>query len=168
MPTYPFRGAEPRLGSEVFLAPGSRVIGDVELGEGTSVWFNAVLRGDVAPLQIGPGCNIQDNSVVHADPGFPTSLGAYVTVGHNAILHGCTIGDETLIGMGATVLNGAVIEEQCLIGAGALIPEGKRIPAGSVVMGVPGKVIRQLTPEERAGFRRHAEHYQALAATYNA
>ena len=142
-----------------WIAPGAHVIGDVRLGRDVGIWFGAVLRGDKEPLSIGDGSNIQEHVVIHADPGFPVRIGAGVTVGHRAIVHGCTIGDGTLIGMGATVLNGARIGSNCLIGAGALVTEGKDIPDGALVMGSPAKVVRMLGDEGRAGLRRPAEAY---------
>ncbi|MDD9740121.1 MULTISPECIES: gamma carbonic anhydrase family protein [Marinovum] len=142
-----------------WIAPGAHVIGDVRLGRDVGIWFGAVLRGDKEPLTIGDGSNIQEHVMIHADPGFPVRIGAGVTVGHRAIVHGCTIGDGTLIGMGATVLNGARIGSNCLIGAGALVTEGKDIPDGALVMGSPAKVVRMLGDEGRAGLRRPAEAY---------
>ena len=142
-----------------WIAPGAHVIGDVRLGRDVGIWFGAVLRGDKEPLSIGDGSNIQEQVMIHADPGFPVRIGAGVTVGHRAIVHGCTIGDGTLIGMGATVLNGARIGSNCLIGAGALVTEGKDIPDGALVMGSPAKVVRMLGDEGRAGLRRPAEAY---------
>lgn len=142
-----------------WIAPGAHVIGDVRLGRDVGIWFGAVLRGDKEPLSIGDGSNIQEHVMIHADPGFPVRIGAGVTVGHRAIVHGCTIGDGTLIGMGATVLNGARIGSNCLIGAGALVTEGKDIPDGALVMGSPAKVVRMLGDEGRAGLRRPAEAY---------
>lgn len=142
-----------------WIAPGAHVIGNVHLGRDVGIWFGAVLRGDKEPLLIGDGTNIQEHAMVHADPGFPATIGAGVTVGHRAIVHGCTIGDGTLIGMGATVLNGAKIGKQCLIGAGALVTEGKEIPDGSLVMGSPAKVVRPLSEEGLALLRKPAENY---------
>ncbi|AKO96162.1 Carbonic anhydrase/acetyltransferase, isoleucine patch superfamily [Marinovum algicola DG 898] len=142
-----------------WIAPGAHVIGDVRLGRDVGIWFGAVLRGDKEPLSIGDGSNIQEHVMIHADPGFPVRIGAGVTVGHRAIVHGCTIGDGTLVGMGATVLNGARIGSNCLIGAGALVTEGKDIPDGALVMGSPAKVVRMLGDEGRADLRRPAEAY---------
>lgn len=142
-----------------WIAPSASVIGDVRLARHASVWFGAVLRGDNEPLVIGEDSNIQDGSVLHTDPGFPLTLGARVTVGHMVMLHGCTVGDTSLIGIGSVVLNGAVIGENCLIGAKSLIPEGKTIAAGSLVMGTPGKVVRQLTGNEIETLRWSAQHY---------
>lgn len=144
-----------------WIAPGAHVIGDVHLGQDVGIWFGAVLRGDKERLSIGAGTNIQEHVMIHADPGFPATIGAGVTVGHRAIVHGCTIGDGTLIGMGATVLNGARIGKNCLIGAGALVTEGKEIPDGSLVMGTPAKVVRPLSQDALASLATSAEAYVA-------
>ncbi|MBV0912150.1 gamma carbonic anhydrase family protein [Anianabacter salinae] len=159
---YMLDGKKPKLptSGDLWIAPDANVIGDVTLGEGCSVWFGATLRGDNDPLVIGEGTNVQENVVMHTDIGYPLTIGRDCTIGHKAMLHGCTIGDETLIGMGATILNGAVIGRNCLIGAGALIPEGKEIPDGSLVMGTPGKVVRQLDDAAIEGLRASAQHYQ--------
>jgi carbonic anhydrase/acetyltransferase-like protein (isoleucine patch superfamily) len=163
-------GVSPELpeDGEWFVAPGARVIGKVRLLSGASVWFNAVLRGDNEWIEIGEGSNVQDGAVFHTDPGCPLTLGRDVTVGHKAILHGCTVGDGALIGMGAVVLNGARIGKGCLIGANALVTEGKEIPDGSLVMGQPGKVVRALDAAAMADLRRSAERYRANAARYRA
>ena len=142
-----------------YIAPGARLIGNVTLAEETGIWFNAVLRGDNEPIVIGPGTNIQDGCVLHTDPGFPLTLGADVTVGHSAILHGCTVGDGTLIGMGAVVLNGARIGTGCLIGANALVTEGREIPDHSMAVGQPARVIRPVDAALAAELRRAAEIY---------
>jgi len=162
MTIYALGSARPELpqDGDFWIAPDANLIGRVILGSGSSVWFGATLRGDNEPITVGPGSNIQDNCVLHTDPGFPLTIGANCTIGHKAMLHGCTIGDQTLIGMGATVLNGARIGAECLIGAGALITEGKEIPQGSLVMGVPGKVVRQLDDKARAGLLASAVGYQ--------
>ena len=161
MPLYSLGDVTPRTAGQgtYWVAPGAHVIGDVQLGRNVGIWFGAVLRGDKEPLTIGDGTNIQEHAMIHADPGFPTTIGAGVTVGHRAIVHGCTIGDGTLIGMGATVLNGAKIGRNCLIGAGALVTEGQDIPDGSLVMGAPAKVIRPLGEDARAALRKPAENY---------
>jgi len=160
-------GVSPTLPDGFFwVAESAQVIGNVALGEAASVWFGAVLRGDNEPITVGARSNIQDLCVLHTDPGFPLVIGEGCTIGHRAILHGCTIGNNSLIGMGATVLNGAVVGENCLIGAGALVTEGKEIPAGSLVVGAPGRVVRTLTPDEIAGLRRSAERYVANARRY--
>mgnify|MGYP000030074063 CR=1 FL=1 len=141
---------KPVIHETAFVADNATVRGNVTIGEGAGIYFGAVLRAETDPITIGPGANIQDNCVLHADPGFPTSVGRDCTVGHAAILHGCTIGDNTLVGMGAIVLNGAVVGRDCIIAAGALVTQGAVIPDGSMVMGAPGKVRRSLTPEEIA------------------
>lgn len=145
---------------DYWIAPDANVIGQVVVESGVSIWFGATLRGDTEPLSIGAGSNIQENTVIHSDPGFPVRIGQNCTIGHKAMIHGCTIGDGSLIGMGATVLNGARIGSGCLIGAGALIPEGKEIPDGSLVMGMPGKVVRVLDEEAQAGLLESAETYR--------
>jgi carbonic anhydrase/acetyltransferase-like protein (isoleucine patch superfamily) len=142
-----------------WIAPNAAVVGRVSIGEEASVWFGAAVRGDVEDVAIGTGSNVQDNAVLHADPGFPLRIGSKCTIGHAAIVHGCSIGDNTLIGMGTTVLNGAKIGSNCLIGANALVTEGKVIPDGWLVIGAPGKVVRQLTPDEIMGLTRSADHY---------
>lgn len=151
-----------------WVAPDANVIGNVHLASGASVWFGSTLRGDNEAITVGQGSNIQENCVLHTDPGCPLSIGAGCTIGHKAMLHGCTISDNTLIGMGATVLNKAVIGENCLIGAGALITEGKVIPPGSLVMGAPGKVVRELDGAAIDGLRRSALHYQQNAMRFRA
>ena len=160
MTIYALDGIAPDLADDCWVAPDANVIGGVTLGAGASVWFGATIRGDNEPIVIGPGSNVQENTVMHTDPGYPLSIGTNCTIGHKAMLHGCTIGDGSLIGMGATVLNGAVIGKNCLIGAGALVTEGKVIPDGSLVMGVPGKVVRQLDEDAIAGLTASARHYQ--------
>ena len=157
----------PRLvGDGHFIAPNAAVIGRVTLESRSSVWFSCVLRGDTDPILIGEGSNIQDGAVIHADPGFPTTLGRNVTVGHQAMLHGCTIGDGSLIGIGAVVLNGARIGRGCLIGAGALITEGMEIPEGSLVLGSPGKVRKTLNEAQRLALAHNADHYVGNAERY--
>lgn len=156
---YSFRRVTPKVGQQVFLAPGSRVIGDVVLADQSSIWYNAVLRADIAPIRIGKMTNIQDNAVLHVVEDQPCEVGDYVTVGHNAILHGCKIGDHCLIGMGAVVLNGAEIGEHCIIGAGALIPEGKKIPPRSVVLGAPGKTVRAVSKADEEGIWQNCRQY---------
>ncbi len=160
---YDLEGHVPQLpeNGDYWIAPGAHVMGKVTLGEGASVWFGAVLRGDNEPIIVGAGTNIQENSVLHTDWGFPLTIGANCTIGHKAMLHGCTIGEQTLIGMGATVLNGARIGRNCLIGAGALITEGKEIPDGSLVVGAPGKVVRQLDDAAIERLLKSAEGYAA-------
>ncbi len=158
----------PQLDATAWVADSAQVIGNVELAEGASVWFGAILRGDSEPLRIGKGSNVQDGTVIHADPGFPTTLGENVTVGHQVMLHGCTVGDGSLIGIQAVVLNGAKIGKHCLVGAGALVTEGKEFPDGSMILGSPAKVVRQLTPEQIEGLQRVAKHYVQNALRYKA
>jgi carbonic anhydrase/acetyltransferase-like protein (isoleucine patch superfamily) len=147
------------LGSGHFIAPNAAVIGDVTLHENASVWFSCVLRGDAESIVIGSGSNIQDGTVVHADPGCPTVVGDNVTVGHNAMIHGCTIGDGSLVGINAVVLNGAKIGRNCLIGANALVTEGMEIPDGSMVLGAPAKIKRTFSEDEQKMLGKNAEHY---------
>ena len=159
---------KPVLGREAWVAPNSTVIGDVILGDEASIWWNAVVRGDNDTITIGAGTNIQDGSVLHADEGVPLTLGDRVTVGHLVMLHGCTIGEESLIGIKSVILNRAVIGRHCIIGANSLIPEGKVIPERSLVMGSPGKVVRQLSDEEVAKLRLAAQGYVDNARRYRA
>ncbi len=161
-----FQGMKPEIEEQVFIASGAKVIGNVTLKEGANVWFNSVLRGDLAPVEIGEKTNIQDGTVGHVDYEQPLIVGNYVTVGHGAILHGCTIKDGTLIGMGATIMNGAVIGEGSIVAAGTLIPENKEIPPGSVIMGVPGKVVRELSQKEQEEIKTWAEDYHHKAMKY--
>ncbi len=165
---YTLDGDAPRIDPTAWIAPGCHVIGKIEIGAGASVWFGATLRGDNEPVVIGARSNVQENAVLHTDMGHPLTIGAGCTIGHKAMLHGCTIGDGSLIGMGATVLNGAVIGRNCLIGAGALVTEGKQIPDGSLVMGMPAKVVRALDAAGVADLARSAESYVANAARFRA
>ncbi|MEM7489482.1 MAG: gamma carbonic anhydrase family protein [Pseudomonadota bacterium] len=165
---YALDGTAPNVAADAWVAPDANVIGNVTLATEASVWFGATLRGDNEPIVIGAGTNVQEACIVHTDLGFPCTVGRDVTVGHRVTLHGCTIGDGALIGMGATVLNGAVIGAGCLIGAGALITEGKEIPAGSLVMGAPGKVVRVLDDGARAALLDSAAGYRANAARFRA
>jgi carbonic anhydrase/acetyltransferase-like protein (isoleucine patch superfamily) len=153
-------------GEEHFIADNSTIIGSVILRNQSSVWYNAVIRGDSDIITIGERTNIQDGAVLHTDPGIPMTLGSNVSVGHMAMLHGCTVGDGSLIGIGAIILNHAVIGKDCLIGAGALIPEGKTFPDGVLVMGMPGKAVRELKPEERAGLLENADVYVRRSKLY--
>lgn len=146
---------------DYWIAPGAHVIGQVRLGSGSSIWFGAVLRGDNEPIDIGAGTNIQENCVLHVDPGCPLTIGANCTIGHKATVHGCTIGDGSLIGMGAIVLNGARIGKNCLIGAGALVTEGTVVPDGTLMVGAPAKPKKQLSTTQIAGLMRSAEVYKA-------
>lgn len=166
MTLYRLGDKTPHVAESAWIAPGCHIIGDVTLAEKSSVWFGTTMRGDNENILIGVGSNVQENCVLHTDVGFPLVVGAGCTIGHKGMLHGCTIGDNSLIGMGATVLNGAVIGENCLIGAGALITEGKIIPAGSLVMGSPGKIVRDLDEASIARLRQSAEHYQKNAAHF--
>jgi len=167
MPLYAIDGVEPSFGEGAWAAPSADLIGDVRLGARASVWFGAVLRGDNTPLIVGEESNFQDGAIGHSDPGFPLTIGARVTVGHQAILHGCTVADDCLIGMGARILNGAVIESECIVGAGALITEGKHFDRGSLIVGTPARVVRQVTDEERQMLRTSAAHYADKAARYS-
>jgi carbonic anhydrase/acetyltransferase-like protein (isoleucine patch superfamily) len=168
MAIYSLGDRQPVLGPEVWVAPNATVIGDVRLGDNASIWWNAVVRGDNDTITIGAGSNIQDGSVLHVDAGVPLSIGANVTVGHQVMLHGCTIGDESLIGIKSVILNRAVIGRHCIIGANSLIPEGKEIPERSLVMGSPGKVVRQLSDDEVARLLLAAQGYVENARRYRA
>ncbi|MEM0987506.1 MAG: gamma carbonic anhydrase family protein [Pseudomonadota bacterium] len=170
MPIYELDGQGPTLPAPgtYYIAPGAQVIGRVIVEEEVSIWFNAVLRADNEPMHLGWGSNVQDGCVFHVDPGFPLSIGENVTVGHMALLHGCTVGDNTLVGMGAVVLNGAKIGRDCVVGANALITEGKEIPDRSMVVGQPGRVIRTLDDDQLAQFRMAAASYQARQVGYRA
>ena len=159
-------GKEPKVDAEVFVAPTSSVVGDVALHAGASVWYGAVLRGDVERISVGASSNVQDNCTLHADPGFPVTVGERVSIGHNAVVHGATVEDDCLIGMGATVLNGAVIGAGSLVAAQALVPQGMRVPPGSLVAGVPAKVKRKLTQEEREGITLNGTMYATLAGEH--
>lgn len=156
---YALDGVAPKLGKDVWVAPTASVIGDVVLDVNVSIWFGVVIRCDNEPITIGTDTNIQDNSVLHSDPGMPLTIGAGVTVGHKAMLHGCTVGDNSLIGIGATVLNGAVIGKNCIIGAHALITEGKVIPDNSLVVGSPGRVVKTLGDAQVQMLKMSALHY---------
>jgi carbonic anhydrase/acetyltransferase-like protein (isoleucine patch superfamily) len=160
-------GREPKIDEEAFVAPTASVIGDVTLKAGASVWYGAVVRGDVERISVGAQSNIQDNCTLHADPGFPVTIGERVSVGHNAVVHGATVGDDCLVGMGATVLNGAVIGAGSLVAAQALVPQGMQVPPGSLVAGVPAKVRRELTEEERQGVTLNGTLYADLAKAHN-
>ncbi|CAI9386252.1 gamma carbonic anhydrase family protein [Microbacterium sp. T2.11-28] len=161
-------GRAPTLDASAFVAAGARIVGDVTLAPGSSVWYNAVLRGDSAAIVLGEGSNLQDNVTVHVDAGHGVVIGADVSVGHNAVVHGCTIGDGTLIGMGSVILSGARVGAGCLVAGGAVVLEGMEIPDGSLVAGVPAKVRRSLTPEEREGILRNAQLYRQHAVNHSA
>lgn len=166
MPIYELDGVAPQIHPTAWVAPGAVVVGNVVLAEGANVWFNAVIRGDNEQVTIGPRCNVQDGCVLHSDPGFPLTLEADVTLGHAAIVHGCTVGAGALIGMGATVLNGATIGAGALVGANALVPEGKDVPAGKMALGAPAKVIRDLSDTQRSGLKATATHYTRNAERF--
>ncbi|KQR38468.1 gamma carbonic anhydrase family protein [Microbacterium sp. Leaf159] len=159
-------GKTPSIDGDAFVADGARIVGDVSLAAGASVWYNAVLRGDSAGIVIGAGSNVQDNVSVHVDSGHPVAVGAKVSIGHNAVVHGCTIGDGTLIGMGAVILSGAIIGAGCLIAGGAVVLGGTEVPDGSLVAGVPAKVRRTLSDEERAGLIANADIYLGHLQTH--
>lgn len=168
MAIYKLGDRQPHLGHDAWIAPNATVIGDVQLGDGASVWWNAVVRGDNDTITIGAGSNIQDGSVLHVDAGVPLTIGVNVTIGHLVMLHGCSIGDESLIGIKSVILNKAQIGRHCIIGANSLIPEGKVIPERSLVMGSPGKVVRQLSDEEVARLLLAAQGYVENARRYRA
>jgi carbonic anhydrase/acetyltransferase-like protein (isoleucine patch superfamily) len=161
-----FLGTRPRIGQGVYIAKSATVLGDVTLGDFASVWCNAVLRGDINRIRVGHHSNVQDNAVLHLADEYACILGSYVTVGHSAIVHACTVEDEVLVGMGSVILDGAVIGAQSIIGARALVSQGAQIPPGSMVLGVPGKVVRMLSGEERASIKGWAEKYLGVAAYY--
>ncbi|SMY07409.1 gamma carbonic anhydrase family protein [Flavimaricola marinus] len=163
---YSLDGIAPDVADSAWVAPSCHIIGKVTLAENSSVWFGTTIRGDNERITLGKGSNTQENSVLHTDPGCPLTIAENCTIGHNAILHGCTIGENSLIGMGAIVLNRAVIGRNCLIAAGAIIPEGREIPDGSLVIGAPGKVVRQLDEAAIANLRASAEKYQQNARRF--
>ena len=167
MALYTLRGCAPKLGKDTFVAPNASVIGDVVLGDEASVWFGTVLRGDVFPIRVGARTNVQDNAVVHVTGGkAATTIGDDVTIGHLALIHGCTIGDRCLIGMGSILLDGALIEDDCLVGAGSLIPPRMRVAAGSLVMGRPARVVRVLTARDLEHIREAGRHYVDYARDF--
>jgi len=166
MPLYCLGDLRPQLAPGAWAAPSADLIGDVRLGKRASVWFGAVIRADNTPIIVGEDSNIQDGAVCHSDEGFPLIIGARVTVGHQAILHGCTVRDDCLIGMGARILNGAVIESECIVGAGALVTEGKSFANGSLIVGTPARMVRQVTEAERQALRASAAHYAQKAQRY--
>ena len=168
MTLYRLADAQPSLAEGAWAAPSADLIGDVRLGARASVWFGAVVRADNTPILIGEDSNIQDGAVCHSDPHAPLVIGARVTVGHQAILHGCTIGDGALIGMGARILNGAFIRARCIVGAGALVSEGKTFEPGLLIVGVPARVVRVLSDEELSRLEASALHYAQKAAAYAA
>lgn len=166
MPRYAIGGKAPTVADDAWIAPSADVIGDVHLGAEASVWFGAVIRGDNTPILIGARSNIQEGAALHSDPGAPLTIGEDVTVGHHAILHGCTVGPRSLIGMGATILNRAVIGEDCIVGAGALVTEGKAFPAGSLIVGSPARAVRTLDDGAKAMLLASARIYVAKAKEY--
>jgi carbonic anhydrase/acetyltransferase-like protein (isoleucine patch superfamily) len=166
MPCYALDDTTPQIDATAWVAPNATVIGDIRLAENASIWWNATLRGDNDPIHIGANSNIQDGSVLHTDEGVPMHIGANVTVGHLVMLHGCTVGDGSLIGIGSVILNRAVIGKSCIVGANTLIPEGKVFPDRSLIVGSPGKVVRQLSDEEVAKLMKSADHYVANAQRY--
>ena len=168
MAIYELEGHAPTLGKNAYVADSAQVIGKVTLEENASVWFGTIIRGDSEHIHIGKNSNVQDASVLHADPGVPLTLGENVSIGHQVMLHGCTVGDECLIGIGAVVLNGAKIGKNCLVGARSLVTEGKEFPPGSLIMGSPAKVVRELTPEQIEGLRQSARGYMANAKRFQA
>jgi len=168
MPLYRIGGKTPQVAATAYVAPGATLIGQVELGERASVWFGAVIRGDNEPIRIGAGSNIQEGAVLHADPGFPLDIAPNVTVGHQAMLHGCTVGDGSLIGIQAVVLNGASIGTNCLVGAGAIVTEGKTFPDRSLILGAPAKVVRERTDADVSRLLQSATDYADRAANYGA
>lgn len=166
MPLYEIDGLAPQLAEGAWAAPSADLIGDVRLGPRASVWFGAVIRADNTPIILGEETNFQDGAIGHSDPGAPLTIGARVTIGHQAILHGCSVEDEALIGMGARILNGAVIGSQCIVGAGALVTEGKIFEPRSLIVGSPARAVRSLTEEQAAMLRLSAAHYAEKAARY--
>ena len=168
MAIYQLDNSSPTIHESAWVAESAQVMGNVVLAEDSSVWFGVVIRGDTETITVGRGSNIQDNSVLHADHGKPLNIGDNVTVGHQVMLHGCTIGDNSLIGIAAVVLNGAKIGNNCLVGAGALVTEGKEFPDGSMIIGSPAKAVRQLSPEQIEGLKMSAKHYIDNASRYKA
>lgn len=166
MPLYAIDGLLPQLGPDSWIAPSADLIGDVRLGPRASVWFGAVIRADNTPIVLGQETNFQDGAIGHSDPGAPLTIGSRVTVGHQAILHGCTVADDCLIGMGARVLNGAYLGPECLVGANALITEGKRFEEGGLIVGAPARLVRPLSDAEKGALRLSAAHYAEKAARY--
>ncbi len=168
MPLYAIEGKQPVIGTDVWVAPSADVIGDAHLGNEASVWFGAVIRADNTPIIVGTRSNIQESAMLHSDPGAPLTIGADCTIGHHAVLHGCTIGDNVLIGMGATVLNRAVIGAGCIVGAGALITEGKSFEPNSLIVGSPARAVRTLDEKSAAMLKASAQHYVEKSKAYAA
>jgi carbonic anhydrase/acetyltransferase-like protein (isoleucine patch superfamily) len=168
MAIYELDGLVPQIADTAWVADSAQVIGNVHLAEHSSIWFGTIMRGDTEPLSVGKGSNIQEGCVVHADRGFPVTLGENVSVGHQAMLHGCTVGDGSLVGIKAVLLNGSKIGRNCLVGAGALVTEGKEFPDGSLIIGSPARAVKQLTPEQFEGLKGAAEHYIENARRFQA
>jgi carbonic anhydrase/acetyltransferase-like protein (isoleucine patch superfamily) len=166
VPLLPYRNHVPVLEEDVFIAEGAMVIGDVTIGAGSSVWYNAVVRGDIAPIRIGRGSNVQDGAVLHVDEGVPCVVGDHVVIGHGAVVHSATVGDGTMVAMHATLLSGASVGPESIVGANALVPEGKEFPARSLIVGVPGKLLRDVTDEQAAAIRANAERYAGYASAH--
>ncbi|RCW58287.1 MULTISPECIES: gamma carbonic anhydrase family protein [Halanaerobium] len=161
---YKFKNYSPKVAENTFIAPGSKIIGNVELSEHSSVWYNSVVRADLARIKIGKFSNVQENSTIHVEQNRGVEIGDYVTIGHNAVIHACKIADKSLIGMNTTILSGAKIGEGSIVGAGAVVPENAVIPPGSLVLGVPAKIVRSITKEKIIELKQHAIHYAELAA----
>lgn len=168
MAIYSLDNVSPRMAETAWVADSAQVMGDVVMGDESSVWFGTIVRGDSETITLGRGVNVQDASVLHADPGVPLTLGDNVSVGHQVMLHGCTVGEGTLIGIGSVVLNHAKIGKNCLVGAGSLVTEGKEFPDGSMILGRPAKVVRELSPDEIANLQRIAQHYKDNARRFKA
>ena len=160
---YKFKDKSPKLGQKAFTAPGSKIIGNVEIGDFSSIWYNTVVRGDLSKIKIGDYSNIQENSTVHVEQNQTVKIGNYVTIGHNSVIHACKIGDNSLIGMNSTILSGAEIGAGSIIGAGAVVPEDMKVPPASLVVGVPGKIVRSITKEKIIELKQHAIYYANLA-----
>lgn len=168
MPLMSYKGRWPTVADDAFIAEGAVVIGDVTIGAGSSVWYNAVLRGDIAPIRIGAGTNVQDGAVLHVDADVPCVLGDHVVVGHGAVVHSATIGDGAMVAMHATVLSGAVVGAESIVGASALVAEGKEFPPRSLIVGIPGKLLREVTDEQVEGIRANARRYAGYAQEHRA
>jgi carbonic anhydrase/acetyltransferase-like protein (isoleucine patch superfamily) len=163
---YKFKKKSPKIAENTFIAPGSQIIGDVEISEHSSIWYNTVLRGDIKKIKVGKYSNIQENSTVHVEQNLGVNIGDYVTIGHNAVIHACKIGNNSLIGMNATILSGAEIGKGSIVGAGAVVPESSVIPPGSLVLGIPAKVVRTITKEKIIELKQHALQYADLAVEH--
>lgn len=168
MPVLPFQGRRPTIAPDVFIAEGAMVIGDVDIGAGSSIWYNAVIRGDIAPVRIGAGTNVQDGAVLHVDEGVPCILGDNVVIGHSAVVHSAVVGDGAMVAMNATVLSRAHIGPESIVGANALVSEGKEFPARSLIVGVPGKILREVTDEQAQAVRENAQRYAGYAQAHRA